>query len=283
VSSSECASGRRWGDRSKEEIAGTCVEGIFPDGGGLDGAVDAGTADVACTAEICDGVDNDCDDDIDEDWPTLDQTCSAGVGDCFATGAIVCTEDGTNVECNAVAGTPAPDDECGNGEDDDCDDMIDETCECTGSETQPCGSDVGACVQGVQTCQPDGHFGDCEGDVGPISELCNGDDDDCDTMTDEDFSLGGDCDGADTDLCAEGVTVCSADDARIGAPRTSLPMSRWIRQPTRQRRTSESRSIEAYSQTTLTAVSTSFFTGMRSTSGVPALKPSSSWRQVSVG
>ena len=44
--------------------------------------------------------------------------------------------------------------------------------------------------------------------MGP--EICNGLDDDCNDVTDEGFALDVACDGADMDLCNEGVTVCNA-------------------------------------------------------------------------
>ena len=43
------------------------------------------------------------------------------------------------------------------------------------------------------------------------AEECNGIDDDCDGLTDEDFAVGKSCDGPDSDQCANGTTVCSAD------------------------------------------------------------------------
>jgi hypothetical protein len=52
-------------------------------------------------------------------------------------------------------------------------------------------------------------------DAACTAELCNGADDDCDTMIDEDFILGGACDGGDLDACAEGVMVCAASQVAV--------------------------------------------------------------------
>jgi hypothetical protein len=41
-----------------------------------------------------------------------------------------------------------------------------------------------------------------------ILELCNGRDDDCDNLVDEGFDIGVACDGEDSDMCADGVTIC---------------------------------------------------------------------------
>lgn len=49
---------------------------------------------------------------------------------------------------------------------------------CADGATQPCGSDVGACKHGVETCQG-GVFGPCVGGVGPHPEACNGVDENC--------------------------------------------------------------------------------------------------------
>ncbi|MFH1434524.1 MAG: hypothetical protein ABIJ56_02290 [Pseudomonadota bacterium] len=42
----------------------------------------------------------------------------------------------------------------------------------------------------------------------PVTEECNGRDDDCDGAIDEDFGLGLPCDGPDADLCLDDVMTC---------------------------------------------------------------------------
>jgi hypothetical protein len=71
------------------------------------------------TAEICDGLDNDCDDAIDEDLGTL----SCGVGECART--VDACVDGQPQQC--VPGDPT--DEVCDGLDNDCDGATDEGCD----------------------------------------------------------------------------------------------------------------------------------------------------------
>ncbi len=65
------------------------------------------------------------------------------------------------------------------GVDDDCDGSIDDHL------TRACGTDVGECVAGTQTCRS-GDWGQCQGSVDPVTETCDRLDDDCDGVTDED-------------------------------------------------------------------------------------------------
>ncbi len=81
--------------------------------------------------------------------------------------------------CVGVTDTPTP--------------ISDPATTCTDGETQPCGSKVGACEYGTQTCNA-GVFGDCIGATVETTESCNGIDDDCDGQIDE----------TDTPLCDDG-------------------------------------------------------------------------------
>lgn len=86
--------------------------------------------EVGPTAELCDGLDNNCNTETDEDWPELGNTCTGGgLGECASSGTIVCNTAQDGTECNAVPGTPSnetcimnigntPEDEDCDGDDD---------------------------------------------------------------------------------------------------------------------------------------------------------------------
>jgi hypothetical protein len=74
--------------------------------------------------EICDGRDNDCDREADEDFPGLGAACFDGVGACRQAGTEVCNLDGSGTVCSAVAGEGTPE-VCTGGVDDDCDGATD--------------------------------------------------------------------------------------------------------------------------------------------------------------
>ncbi|PKN44304.1 MAG: hypothetical protein CVU59_11975, partial [Deltaproteobacteria bacterium HGW-Deltaproteobacteria-17] len=169
--------------------------------------------------EWCNGIDDDCDDAIDEDFP-VGVACDNGLlGACHATGNYVCTLDQASVECNAPIIAPVA--EVCNGIDDNCNGLVDDglTCPTPGPEMcngidddldlstaddgvdDPavgitCGSNVGICQVGltkciggsVQCCQNDGLPGTCGFVQGPLAETCNNTDDDCDGTTDEGLS-----------------------------------------------------------------------------------------------
>lgn len=108
-------------------------------------------------------------------------------------------------------------------QDNDCDGMIDEGCDCVEGRTRACfagpadAEGVGVCLAGAQACVG-GEWGDCDDEILPSPEECNGLDDDCDGDVDEDDPGGGvlcstgmmgEC-GAGVLACEEGALVCVA-------------------------------------------------------------------------
>jgi hypothetical protein len=167
--------GDGWGDSAS--LTTTCS--IEP--GRVTRGEDCDDACPECTpagVERCDGArDEDCDGTADEGCAcTIGsmRACPAGTdaGECVA-GSQTCA-DGVWGPCTDRV-DPVPED-C-DGADDDCDTRIDE------GLRRGCGSDVGACSRGYETCAA-GAWGSCSA-TEPSTEVCNGVDDDCDGRTDE--------------------------------------------------------------------------------------------------
>lgn len=107
--------------------------------------------------EVCNGQDDDCDDDVDEDDPMLGTVCDTGDAGICAAGTYVCA-GAAGLSCEADEQAVA---EVCNGLDDDCDAAVDEDCAGTACAEIDIGSASPQTVAGttlgedddfVQTC-----------------------------------------------------------------------------------------------------------------------------------
>ncbi|MEZ4267659.1 MAG: putative metal-binding motif-containing protein [Myxococcota bacterium] len=198
----------------------------------------------------CDGLDNDCDGDTDEDFLpggtvlfedisgkkiSLGEAC--GAQECGG-GVVECAEGGQVLQC--VENSVGNEDIC-NGKDDDCDGVTDGPFSAGGVvsfDGGPYASDAGAvladscgtgaCAGGLVICA-DPMALTCDTLGAAATEQCNSVDDDCDGETDETFVEGGGktYDGGPfagdagktlgqacgVGACAGGVVVCNPNDA----------------------------------------------------------------------
>ena len=155
------------------------------------------------STETCNGIDDDCNELVDDGLTAPTQACTVGIGACSSTGTQVKTCNGVSGwseygACSATAGTPT--DEVCNNVDDDCDGNVD-------NNIAPIPSDniQGLCSGNVKVCQG-GNFVDRGNNYVPTSETCNGLDDNCDGFVDEDIAP---IPSDNTQgLCSSNVKVC---------------------------------------------------------------------------
>ena len=173
-------------------------------------------ANYEATETSCDGVDNDCDGLSDENAnpPAADKqsgVCAGQLKVCNGSGgwaepnySSIANYEATEISCDSI--------------DNDCDGTADELYILSGSVTYTdlngttglvkgnnCGS--GTCAGGSVVCGSDALSLSCTTSGNAGSDICDGNDNDCDGSTDEDFNL-----STDTSNCGSCNTTCSYTD-----------------------------------------------------------------------
>ncbi|HVY26076.1 MAG TPA: putative metal-binding motif-containing protein [Polyangiaceae bacterium] len=158
--------------------------------GGNAAAEKCSPGDIEPCWESADGV------KFEGDAPQGQATCHAGERKCQG--------DTTWGACLGAVG-PEMSDTCDPGNDANCNGTPNEGCSCTDGMTRACGSDMGNCKQGTQTCKGMA-WGPCEGEVvKAANDTCDADDDaNCNGKPNE----GCDCVNGETKSCGTDVGPC---------------------------------------------------------------------------
>jgi hypothetical protein len=149
-----------------------CVDSDDDDDGDPD-LTDCAPLDASqhgAAAEICDGVDNNCNGSVDEELGSI----SCGKGECAHT--VELCMNGAMQLCDPFEGVA---EEVCDGVDNDCNGLVDE-----GEGTLTCG--LGLCLHTVPACT-DGEPTACDPLEGAQEEFCDGLDNDCDAKIDEEL------------------------------------------------------------------------------------------------
>lgn len=156
---------------------------------------------TVCGDGIKDGIEE-CDDGNTIDGDGCSSICKIEEADADEDGY------GVNLDCddNNPAINPGATEIC-DGIDNNCVGGIDEGCDCIEDSTQQCGTDVGICEFGTQTCT-NGQWGDCIGAISPSTEICNDNlDNDCDGVIDNGCLVCGNGALEAGEQCDDGNTV----------------------------------------------------------------------------
>ena len=177
---------------------GPCARGSWTCEDGKFGVVCSGQ--VVPSEELCNGKDDDCDGSEDEDSNGLSLSRACYDGDPAGLRMGAACQQGFEVcdaaDWGACRGQTLPSAEDCDGVDDDCDGLVDEgrdDCGCAAEDERDCGAQpeldgIGECRIGSQRCDvAQLMFGSCNGEVRSTVETCNGLDDDCNRLVDDDI------------------------------------------------------------------------------------------------
>jgi len=216
-----------YGDMSMSSVACDAPEGYGSDGTDCD---DSSALTNPGAAELCDGVDNDCDSSVDEDAVDTVTTYEDGDGDGYGadgTATSACEGTGADVagDCDDTDAAVNPDGgETCDGVDEDCNGLVDDDPPADGdpyfrdSDNDGYGSTetFNACTEPDDGVRNSADCDDTDADVSPSApEVCDGQDNDCDGNSDEAGATGEanwyeDADGDGYGNLAVSVFQCSA-------------------------------------------------------------------------